>query len=269
MSSLKASEIEIVGFNGAPLVECGRSLPVARRKSDGRHCVHDLSRGVEALIWYSQEEAASFAEARQWTKLVRSVPIPNSCVVMSTGTIATQPMVIFENEELLDVADRVPRPDYHDGQYLMWQALKGADTGYFAACASRTAIEAILDDWAEGLLKRFDAMIGLSRDRVDLKRIADFSLCAARSRNLRWKANLSYAATQEPDQVKRTFERFILPEFPHVTWDGFVDELKALRNGWDAVLVFPPPAHAIQSHGSTRCELRGIATERPLILVTA
>ena len=27
MSSLKASEIEIVGFNGAPLVECGRSFP--------------------------------------------------------------------------------------------------------------------------------------------------------------------------------------------------------------------------------------------------
>jgi hypothetical protein len=35
-----ASEIlEIVGFNGAPSVECGRALAVARRKSDGVYCV--------------------------------------------------------------------------------------------------------------------------------------------------------------------------------------------------------------------------------------
>ena len=46
MITLKAIEIEIVGFNGAPLVECGLSLPVARRKSDGAFCVLNLSRTI-------------------------------------------------------------------------------------------------------------------------------------------------------------------------------------------------------------------------------
>ena len=56
---MKASEIEIVGFNGVPLVESGRSLPVARRKSDGEFCVLDLSRG--SINWYGPDEAAGFA----------------------------------------------------------------------------------------------------------------------------------------------------------------------------------------------------------------
>lgn len=267
MNTLQASEIEIVGFNGEPLVECGRSLPIAKRKSDGWHCVLDLSRGTDAIIWHSDKEAASFAKARQWTELARSVPVPNTCIETSTGTVTSQPMVIFENDVLLDVANRVPRPDLQAGQYLIWRTLKSASAGYFAACASGFAVEAILDDWAEGLLKRFDAMIGMSRDRADLKRIADFALCAARSRNLRWKSYVRYAATQEPDQLKRTFERFVLPEFPQVTWDGFINELKTLRSSWDAVAVFPPPTRTNQSHGLTRCDLRGIATERPLILV--
>ena len=267
MSSLKASEIEIVGFNGAPLVECGRSFPIAKRKSDGQHCVLDLCRGVDTLVWHSQEEATSFAEARQWTELVRSVSIPNACVESSTGSVITQPMMVFENETLLDVANRVPRPDHHDGQYLMWQALKGADPGNFAACASGPAVEAILDDWAEGLLKRFDAMIGIRRDRADLKRIADFALCAARSRELRWKAYLRYAATQEPDRMKRTFDRFIHTEFPKENWDCFLNELKTLR---DILKVLPITTTVTQvdpSGCSTRQSLRDIANDKPLNLV--
>ena len=267
MSSLKASEIEIVGFNGAPLVECGRSLPIAKRKSDEQHCVLDLSRGVDTLVWHSHDEAASFAEARQWTELERSVSVPNACVELSTGSITVQPMVVFENETLLDVANRVPRPDHHDGQYLMWQALKGTDSGNFAACASGPAVEAILDDWAEGLLKRFDAMIGVSRDRVDLKRIADFALCAARSRDLRWKAYLRYAAAQEPDQVKRTFDRFIHAEFPRVSWEYFLSELKTLQAVWDSQPVFLPVSHVSANCSSTVPKLHEIANEKPLNLV--
>ena len=30
MSDLRGDDLMIVGFNGAPLVECGRALPVAR-----------------------------------------------------------------------------------------------------------------------------------------------------------------------------------------------------------------------------------------------
>ena len=268
MSSLKASEIEIVGFNGAPLVECGRSLPIAKRRSDGQHCVLDLSRGIDALVWHNSEDAAAFAKARQWTELVKPVAVPNACIDPTTGTITAQPMVIFEIDTLLDVANRVPRPDLRDGAYLMWRALKGAGADSFAACASGEVVEAILNDWADGLLQRFDAMIRVSQDRADLKRIADFALCAARSRDRRWKAFLSYAAVQDADRVKPTFDRFIHAEFPNVSWDDFLCELKTRRDVWASQPVFAPksPAASGQSNVTTP-KLAGIASAPRLVLV--
>ena len=267
MSSLKANEIEIVGFNGAPLVECGRSLPIAKRKSDGQHCVLDLSRGIDALVWHTSEEAADFAKAQQWTELVKPVSVPKSCIETATGTITAQPMVIFENDTLLDVANRVPRPDHCDGAYLMWQALKGADSDCFAACASGPTVEAMLNDWADGLLQRFDALIRVSQERVDLKRIADFALCAARSRDRRWKAFLSYAAVQDADRVQPTFDRFIQAEFPNVSWDAFLSELKTLRDVWANQPVFAPKSPAAGQSHSASPKLAGIANEEPRKLV--
>lgn len=265
MNHLDANEIEIVGFNGEPLVECGRALPIARRKEEGNHCVLDLSRGPGTIIWHTENEARSFAQARRWTKLVRPVTVPSACV--ESGAIVAQPMVVFENEALLDVANRVPRPDRYDHEYLMWRNLIGWNISYFAACVSNSAVEAILDDWAEGLLQRFDAMIGMNRDRADLKRIADFALCAARAPILRWKSYLRYAATQEPDRLKQTFERFVSPEYPQVTWEDFTRAVRELRASSEAVLPFPPPPRTNPSHGP--CDLRNIATERLPRLVSA
>ncbi len=230
MSTLKASEIEIVGFNGSPLVECGRSLPVAQRKSDGWSCVFNLSRTIEALIWHSPDEVASFADARQWTKLVTPVSVPNDCIDPATEEITSQPMVIYFQQTLQGDSDcRLPRGN-RSVPNLKWELLSGSDSGYLAACAPEAAVEAVLNDWAEWLLKRFDAMVGSRRDRADLKRIADFALCAARSRTLRWKSFLRYAATQEPEKVQRTFDWFIHPEFPQTTWDSFLGELKKLQD---------------------------------------
>jgi hypothetical protein len=269
MSVPKANEIEIVGFNGEPLVECGRALPIAKRPSVGRYCVLDLSRGVDALVWYTKEEADRFAANRQWTELERSVSFPRACFDASTGDFTSQPMVVFENEMLLDVANRVPRPDHYDGQYLTWQAVKGERTGFFAACASGAAVEAILDDWADGLLARFDAIFRTTRDREDLRRSADFALCAARSRNLRWRCYLRYTATQEPDKVKRTFDRFIHPEFPDTSWNEFCVEMRAMKDVWEIQPTFSPVNDHRSNGKATGEKLRDIALETPLKLVTA
>jgi hypothetical protein len=267
MSALRANEIWIVGFNGAPLVKCGRALPIAQRISDSNLCVLDLRRGADGLVWNSKEEAAALAADGQWTELEKAVSVPIACVETSTGHVISQPMVVFENEILLDVADRVPRPDHHNGQYLMWQALKGEYTNFFAACASSPAVEAILNDWAEGLLTRFDAMFGMNPDRSNLKRVADFALCAACSRQIRWRAYLRYTATQEPEKVKRTFDRFIHAEFPNVSWFAFVDQMKALKEVWESQPVFTT-ANNESSHGdSIAPKLHDIANEKPLVLV--
>ena len=60
LMQIPAGDLEIVGFNGAPLVECGRSLPVVRRTSDGTYCVLDLARGGAVPSCHSQDEANAF-----------------------------------------------------------------------------------------------------------------------------------------------------------------------------------------------------------------
>jgi hypothetical protein len=50
-------------MNGAPLVQCGRALPVVRRKSDSMHCVLRLSEKDAAIAWHDEDEAVSFAES--------------------------------------------------------------------------------------------------------------------------------------------------------------------------------------------------------------
>ena len=267
MSTLKASEIEIVGFNGAPLVECGRSLPVARRKSDGAFCVLNLSRTIETLIWHSPDEVASFADAGQWTKLVAPVAVPNDCIEPTTEEVTSQPMVIYFQQKLQSDPDCQLPANNRSIANLNWELLNESCSGYLAACAPEAAVETVLNDWAEWLLKRFDAMIGSRRDRADLKRIADFALCAARSRTLRWKSFLRYAATQEPEKVQRTFDWFIHPEFPQTTWDSFLIELKTLQDLWSVLPVLPPESPVNAKPVSIASKLRGIANDKPLKLV--
>jgi hypothetical protein len=65
-------------------------------------------------------------------------------------------------------------------------------------------------------------MYRIGRDRQYLMRIADFALCAARSRDLRWRAYTYFATVQESDRVKGTFDTFIQREFPDASWEDFL-----------------------------------------------
>jgi hypothetical protein len=230
MNQIGWDEIEIVGFNGAPLVECGRALPVARRNADGAHCVLDLLRPGGELNWYAEGEAKSYADAQRWTLFDNPINLPQSCVAAGEKEAARQPMVVFVDDRLLDTADRVPHPHLWKNEYLIWRHLKGQSSSIQAACASDAAVETLLDDWADGLLKRFDAMFPIDREHQYVCHVADFTLCAARSRTLRWKAYVRYALVQEADRVRRTFDSFTNQEFPDVPWDGFVRELESLRD---------------------------------------
>ena len=73
-----STELEIVGFDGKPLVECGRALPVARRKADGKHYVIGLTDGLEYLQWYPQEVADEFANEQRWTLFGSPLNLPKN-----------------------------------------------------------------------------------------------------------------------------------------------------------------------------------------------
>jgi hypothetical protein len=220
--------LEIVGFNGAPSVECGRALAVARRKSDGMYCVLGTAENNGAATWYDEEEAAAFAKARRWTRFCEPVPFPRSCAPGSDGDLAQPLMVIFAAYSLLDIAGRVNWPARFHGESLRWRHLQQYDESVQAACGPADSVEALLDEWATCLKNRYDAMYHDGRDQASLKRAADFMLCAARSRALRWEAYLRYAMAQDPDRVRQTFDAFARNEFPDVPWEAYLEEIKNL-----------------------------------------
>lgn len=223
------SDIAIVGFNGRPLVECGRALPIAHRISDGAHAVLDLSVGVDRLHWHGEEEAKAFASEKRWTKFRTASVIPNCCVD-DHGVLSTQPMVAYTNQSLLDNADRPLHPEAWLNDYLIWKKLENYDDGYQATCSSSDTIASLMNHWAEGLLNRFDAMARLGRDAEYLCRIADFALCAANDRTMRWMAYLRYTLKLQPEKAQRAFDTMIKREFPGVTWDKFIEERTKLSD---------------------------------------
>ena len=100
MSVLRADELEIVGFNGAPLVECGRTLPVARRKSDRMYCVLEVQPDSPPPTWHSEDEARAFAAAHRWTVFQQPLSLPRSCEPDAAGRFAGQPMAVFAADHL-------------------------------------------------------------------------------------------------------------------------------------------------------------------------
>jgi len=221
-------DLEIVGFNGSPVVECGRALAVARHKADGMHCVLGSAGDGAAPAWYDEEEAAAFAEARRWTRLREPLPLPRSCLPHPDGRLVRQPMMVFAAQALLDTAGRETWPAEFRGELFLWGRLEQCDDSIQAACGSAESVESLLDDWGTGLKERYDAMYHNSRDRASCKRVAGFMLCAARSRDLRWQAHLRYAMVQEPERLRPTFDAFTRSEFPGVSFQAYLEEIKNL-----------------------------------------
>jgi hypothetical protein len=229
MNGREKEMLEVVGFNGAPPVECGRALPVLRRTSDGRYCVLD-SETQAVAAWFSEEEAIAFANAGRWTRFESPVPLARSDGAITSGQ-STQPvMVIFADQSLLDYAGRATWPVQAHGESLRWCHLLGQAESIRAACAPAKIAEALLDEWADCLQRRYDAMYGAGGEQDVLKRTADYMLCAAKTRAIRWQAYLRYALAQSPERVRQIFDMFTKNEFPDVPWQSYVDEIKDLRH---------------------------------------
>ena len=263
------SEVEIVGFNGRPLVECGRALPVVRRISDGKYCVVDLQNGAESLHWYGEAEANHYASEKRWTLFRSPLNVPKSCFT-ETQSMAVQPMVVYTNQRLLDNADRQFLPDLWQDEYLIWKKLTNHPDDVQATSATFSTVATLMNHWAEGLLKRFDAMLRLGRDHEYLLRIADFALCAANDRSKRWEAFLRYSIAQKPDKVRRTFDTMIGREFSSVTWEAFIESRGKLTDVLNTGLVTPvaQPSSVLPSTSSSIAtalpKVHGIAAATPI-----
>jgi hypothetical protein len=252
VNGILADELEIVGFNGAPLVECGRTLPVARRKSDRMHCVLGSVEDSALLSWHDEEEVIEFAESRRWTRLREPLLLPRSCISDPGGRLLRQPMVVYAARSFLENAGVVDWPNRFGGEVFLWRGLDpshglhstarrsaGPDDLTQAACGSAVSVEALLDDWAIALERRFDAMYQHCHDRESLKEVADLMLCSAENRPLRWQAYLRYAMVQQPERRKKIFEAFVRHEFPDTAWEAYFNEIKSLDEALKSIRVVP------------------------------
>ena len=266
LNGILADELEIVGFNGGPLVECGLSLPVVRRKPDRMYSVLGSVKDGAALSWYHEEEAAEFAKVRRWTRLREPLPVPHSCISDPDRRLFRQPMVVFAAQSFLAKAGVVAWPARSHDEVFLWRHLDRHDNSIQAACGSAEAVQAVLDDWATELKKRFDAIHQRGGNPAALEQIADFMLCAAENRSLRWQAYLRYAMVQEPEKVRRTFEAFTRHEFPDVPWQAYLDEIKSLGEVLRSIPVAEPQRAVASSSGSTLSKLSGITTRKSIDL---
>ncbi|MCO6459494.1 MAG: hypothetical protein J5I93_29630 [Pirellulaceae bacterium] len=258
--AIEVGSLEIVGLNGAASVECGRALPIVRRKSDGAHAVLDLSVPDAPLTWYPEGQAMDMLAKGRWTRLASPLTVPYGCRDATGRDLIVQPMMVFADETLLDMADRLPHPVSFSEERLTWRRLESRSDKVQAACASAPAVERLLDLWGDSLLQRFDAMFRAGRDRDYLRRIADFALCAARNKSLRWKTFTYYATVQDADRVRSTFDKFIQREFPSADWGEFLDATSRLREylGRAPVVNVPPTAFSSELQ-VVLSKVRGIA----------
>jgi hypothetical protein len=265
VNGIRADELEIVGFNGTPQqVECGRSLPVVRRKTDGMYCVLSSVENNASLSWHDGEEVDDFAKSRRWTRLIAPLSLPRSCVSEPERRLSCRPMVVFAAQSFLDTAGIIAWPAKFRGDTLFWHRLEQQDQSIQAACGSADTVEALLDEWASRLKQRYDAMRRQGLDAVSLKRLADFMLCAAKDRSLRWQAYLRYAMVQEPERIRRTFDTFTRHEFPGASWQVYLDEIKSLDEVFYSIPVEQPYQIAGSSPPTALSKLQDITVIRPV-----
>jgi hypothetical protein len=265
MNGREKEMLEIVVFNGAPSVECGRALPIVRRASDGRYCV--LETEIQAVAtWLSEEEAIAFAKAGRWTRFDCPIPLASSWGSGSDGRPAQPLMVIFAAQSLLDYAGRATWPVQVHGESLRWCRLLGRTGSIRAACAPAKIVEALLTEWANCLHGRYDAMYGAGGEHDVLKRTADYMLCAAKTRASRWQAYIRYALAQSPERVRQIFDTFTNSEFPDVPWQSYVDQMEDLRRLLKSVPAGKSQSGAPAPSAAVRGKLQGIAGRRPIRL---
>jgi hypothetical protein len=154
MSDRRDEELEIVGFNGSPLVECGRALPVVRRPSDGMYCVLQSLPADSPQSWHTEEEADAYASSGRWTRFLTPILVSPTCFSGNDGVPVGQLMVLFADEHMLDTADRLPRPSYCHDQQFFWRGLVGHPDTIQAACGSAEAVEQLLDEIRHSLFCR-------------------------------------------------------------------------------------------------------------------
>ncbi len=269
-SMIDVRDVEVIGLAGSTLVECGTAIPVARRLSDGKFCRFVVS--PAPLQWFPGSEFDQLVSEGRVSPFESPVPLPSSAVAANP----VQPLVLYMNQVFLAAAETTPPADWEEKQCVwtsrnfhtvsqlpadreetqcVWTLLPHESVKTWAACLPGEQAKAMLNEMAEKILDRLDAGISFTRNSEEtakLLQLADFGLCAATDKTLRWRLYLRYGATLEPDRVRRTFDSFVVREFPLCRWESYLKEMTSFQS----VLISRAPDFATTTFLEVASDIR-------------
>lgn len=239
--NVQMNDLEIIGLEGMPEVECSRSSAIVRNRSD--QAFAKVSTNGEIHQWHPPEYLEDLIREQRITRFEEAFSIPQS--VINGNELSPLIIVYITNAFISDAKIHPPASWKQEG--IEWHPLDcGADA--LGACLSLETAEQLLDDWAETLIKQIDEYL---KDNAgdyseELERLADLGLCAGVSTSLRWRLYLRYGVSLPPDRVRGMFDLFIHPEFPDCSWQDYVEQMNSLR---DMIKV---SAKSMQSSGASQ-----------------
>src|SRR5688572_20215134 len=224
MSIINYEQLEIVGFEGTPIVECEMVLPVGRVvvddvffKFEGRRSNAFRAEGIDRnkIVFYSREEIQSLVEEGRVT------------ILREPFAAMQTPLIAYVYDEFLQAAES-RLPDSIPNQRLSEHIR--------VLCGRADALENLLDEWATRLMDNSTAMLeryfqeAQLEFSVEAERLTDLALCAATDVTLRariyLRAGVAIMLSAQPERLDNLYEFSIRQQFPDWSWTSFKERLK-------------------------------------------
>jgi hypothetical protein len=216
--NVNIDDLEVIGFNGTPRVECGRDLAIVHQLSSDHYYRLD---GSAPFVYHSAEEIAAFEQQGRLTRFPHSIPLSQIAPFYRVGIRMAE--VVWVRDSLLKQLG-VSDPQKYPGVLHNWQLLNSSCR---ATCASGSGSRGLLNLWGRELLRQSDNFrtVAASDKWVEVKRLSDLGLCASIDPRLRFEHYRRYTAAQQmisgSAHARRTFDYLVKPEFKDVSWSNF------------------------------------------------
>jgi hypothetical protein len=243
LTDIPNADLEVVGLNGRPAVDCGFSLPIVRHKPSDRFAL--LGRLGERLKWDARGVIDEFAQLGRLTLLESPFPLQAETRAKLYHDSESLPVVAWATPIFLasvehpqsfgvTVAAMVAMEENTQHQEVLLRGDAETVNAFFWLSNTRD-VTSWCDQRAKELIQVYDhGLTSGPPDWPNLERIADFGLCAARDAGLRYALFVRYCAAMyfntglPAERALTQYRVFVRNEFKSVTWDRFREDMLAV-----------------------------------------
>ena len=227
ITAFKDKELEIVGFDGAMVSDCGSALPIVHRVGTDIYfsrvssTAPKLSRPV-----FSGREVDEFTEEGRITRI-------------QPTRYSADALAVFVKPSISQALGH----DF-DAKGYDWQTL---DNGVVVTCTDAASAYALLDSLAEMLMAKAETLLGpltiggaVEHDSADRKqviekatRLARIAVTTARDAGLRHHVCLRYGLairlSAEPRRLNNVYRFVVAKEYPKWSWEEYQRDISLVE----------------------------------------